>query len=64
MFDIILNGVHADIGFLYASQGFGRTLRDLMQSKTTDLASYYASREAAALAYYEEVIGAYASIGK
>ena len=59
MFNLIQSGVRADFGFLYTTNGLGRVLRDLMQQKSTDLASYYASREANAQKYYEEVVAAY-----
>ncbi len=59
MFETIIDGIKIDFGWLYTDKGFGRTLRDLMQKRTTDLSSYYSSREAMAEQYYKDVINAY-----
>ena len=59
VFDTIISGIKVDFAFLYTGKGYGRTLRDLLIKKSTDLSSYYAEREAAAIDYYNEVIAAY-----
>lgn len=60
MFNTIIDGIHIDFGWLYHSAaGFGRILRDLTQKKSTDLASYVAQNEAAAMAHYQSIIELY-----
>jgi len=60
MFDIIIDGIDINFGWIYhGSNGFGRVLRDLLQNKTTDLSSYYSSRESAAMQQYNETIELY-----
>ena len=59
IFDMIISGIKVDFAFLYTGKGYGRTLRDLLMKQSTDLSSYYAEREAAAIDYYNEVIQSY-----
>nr|MBQ4317842.1 hypothetical protein [Clostridia bacterium] len=60
MFDIIIDGIDINFGWIYhGANGFGRILRDLLQMQSTDLSSYYASRESAAMQQYNETIELY-----
>ena len=61
MFNTIIDGITIDFDWLYhsGSTGFGRILKDLIQKKSTDLASYVASIENAALAHYQTYIDNY-----
>lgn len=59
IFDTIISGIKVDFAFLYTSKGYGRTLKDLLMKKSTDLSSYYAERESSAVDYYNEVIESY-----
>lgn len=61
MFNTIVNGITIDFDWLYQSgnTGLGRILKNLMQKETTDLSSYVASIESAAVAHYQTVIDNY-----
>ena len=59
MLDIIYGGVLYDFGYIFdAWQGATWTFPNMITQKTTDLASYYASRENAILANYERIFNA------
>ena len=59
MLDIIYGGILYDFGYIFdAWQGATWTFPNMITQKTTDLASYYASRENAILANYERIFNA------
>jgi len=60
VYDIILDGRVVDFGFMFdGGVGMFNIMNGLMQNKSTDFASAYASREAAAIAQYEKIMNAY-----
>lgn len=61
--DMILDGRAFDFGYFYDNwTGFAFMLQDLMQKKSKDFASYYASRESQAIAQFESVMEAYSAL--
>lgn len=59
IFNTIISGIKVDFAFLYTANGYGLTLKELLMKRSTDLSSYYAERETAAINYYNEVIASY-----
>jgi hypothetical protein len=58
--DMILDGRVFDFGYFYDDwKGFAFMLQDLVQQKSKDFASYYAKREAQAIAQFDKVMTAY-----
>ena len=61
--DMILEGRVFDFGYFYDNwKGFAFAIQDLMGSKSSDFASYYASRESSAESYFDEVIDSFKKI--
>lgn len=59
MLDIIYNGVLYDFGYIFdAWKGATWTFPNMITSKSTDLSSYYASRESGILTNYEKIFEA------
>ena len=58
--DYIKTGVLFDFGFIYDGwSGFAFWLSNILQTKKSDFASYYESKERAVTRYYEKVIAAH-----
>ena len=55
MLDMITRSIVVDFGFVY-NAGFAFPIWDMMDKKSDNFASYYASKETAALAYYEDLL--------
>ena len=61
--DMILEGRVFDFGYFYDNwKGFAFAIQDLMGSKSSDFASYYAARESSAESYFDEVIDSFKKI--
>ena len=60
MLDLILGGRTQNFGYVYeGSTGMQWSLTNLMKQNSTDFASYYQAREAAAIEYYNSIIEAH-----
>ena len=61
--DLILDGRVFDFGYYYDNwKGFAFMVQDLMRDKNNNFSSYYASRENAAISYFNEVIDSFKEI--
>lgn len=62
--DLILAGCTFDFGYFYDNWvGFAFMLQDMMRAKSSDFASYFATRENAAIEQFNKVIAAFEAIG-
>lgn len=62
--DMILDGRTFDFGYFYDNwTGFAFMLQTLMQNKSNNFASYYASQESKAIKQFESVMKAYDALG-